>query len=83
MNPSACRWRACRMPGHPGLADRRPCLVAGLGPIRLLAAMVLRLRGAQVYGLDVVDAGTARRSGWNASAGKYIDGRQVSGRPGG
>ena len=34
----------------------RRCLVAGLGPVGLLAAMVLRLRGGEVYGLDVVDS---------------------------
>jgi glucose 1-dehydrogenase len=32
------------------------CLVAGLGPIGLLAALSLRLRHAEVWGLDVVDA---------------------------
>src|ERR1043166_8004289 len=36
------------------------CLVAGLGPIGLLATLPLRLRGADVWGLDVVDATTAR-----------------------
>src|ERR1700689_2644560 len=38
----------------------RRCLVAGLGPVGLLASMILRLRGAEVYGLDVVDATSAR-----------------------
>ena len=36
------------------------CLVAGLGPVGLLAALSLRLRGGEVWGLDVVDAGTPR-----------------------
>jgi threonine dehydrogenase-like Zn-dependent dehydrogenase len=34
-------------------------LVAGLGPIGLLAALALRLRGAEVFGLDIADAGSA------------------------
>jgi len=55
----------------------RRCLVAGLGPIGLLAAMALRLRGAQVYGLDVVDLQSARPKWLEAIGGKYIDGRQV------
>ncbi len=36
------------------------CLVAGLGPIGLLAALSLRLRDGEVWGLDVVDVSTAR-----------------------
>jgi glucose 1-dehydrogenase len=56
----------------------RPCLVAGLGPIGLLAALVLRLRGAVVYGLDVVDADTARPRWLEHIGGQYIDGRQVA-----
>jgi threonine dehydrogenase-like Zn-dependent dehydrogenase len=58
------------------LAGRR-CLVAGLGPVGLLAALVLTLRGADVYGLDVVDAGTPRPRWLEQIGGKYIDGRQV------
>ncbi|MGD0616455.1 MAG: glucose 1-dehydrogenase [Bryobacteraceae bacterium] len=55
----------------------RRCLVAGLGPVGLLAAMVLRLRGGEVYGLDVVDSDTARPKWLGAIGGSYIDGRQV------
>ena len=58
------------------LFDRR-CLVAGLGPIGLLAALALRLRGAQVYGLDIVDPATARPAWLAAIGGTYVDGRQV------
>jgi threonine dehydrogenase-like Zn-dependent dehydrogenase len=55
----------------------RRCLVAGLGPVGLLAAMVLRLRGGEVYGLDVVDANTARPKWLGGIGGTYIDGREV------
>jgi threonine dehydrogenase-like Zn-dependent dehydrogenase len=55
----------------------RRCLVAGLGPVGLLAAMVLRLRGGEVYGLDVVDSNTARPKWLGAIGGLYIDGREV------
>jgi threonine dehydrogenase-like Zn-dependent dehydrogenase len=58
------------------LAGRR-ALVAGLGPVGLLAAMALALRGAEVYGLDVVDAGSARPRWLEAIGGRYIDGRTV------
>ena len=55
----------------------RRCLVAGLGPVGLLAAMVLRLRGGEVYGLDVVDSNTERPKWLLEIGGHYIDGRQV------
>jgi threonine dehydrogenase-like Zn-dependent dehydrogenase len=55
----------------------RRCLVAGLGPVGLLAAMVLQLRGGEVYGLDVVDAASARPTWLSGIGGHYVDGRQV------
>jgi glucose 1-dehydrogenase len=55
----------------------RRCLVAGLGPVGLLAAMVLCLRGGQVYGLDVVDSTSARPKWLDVIGGHYVDGRQV------
>jgi len=58
------------------LHDRR-CLVAGLGPVGLLAAMVLRLRGADVYGLDIVDENSARPQWLEHIGGRYIDARKL------
>jgi glucose 1-dehydrogenase len=55
----------------------RRCLVAGLGPVGLLASLVLRLRGADVYGLDVVDSTSARPKWLSVIGGHYVDGRQV------
>lgn len=55
----------------------RRCLVAGLGPIGLLASMVLELRGADVYGLDVVDSTSARPKWLDGIGGHYVDGRIV------
>ena len=54
------------------------CMVAGLGPIGLLAALALRLRGAEVWGLDVVDASTVRPRWLHLIGGNYIDGRQIT-----
>jgi threonine dehydrogenase-like Zn-dependent dehydrogenase len=54
------------------------CLVAGLGPIGLLAALSLRLRNADVSGLDVVDADAARPRWLNRIGGRFVDGRQVT-----
>jgi threonine dehydrogenase-like Zn-dependent dehydrogenase len=52
-------------------------LVAGLGPIGLLAAIALRLRGAEVIGLDIVDEGSKRPEILRKLGGTYIDGRKT------
>ncbi|MGD9597839.1 MAG: glucose 1-dehydrogenase [Steroidobacteraceae bacterium] len=64
-------------PGRAWFAGRR-CLVAGLGPIGLLGALALRLRGAEVWGLDIVDAGSARPRWLEKIGGRYLDGRSVA-----
>ncbi len=72
--------QTARLPDAPATPDwlhGRRCLVAGLGPIGLLAALALRLRGAEVYGLDIVDEDTARPQWLAHIGGQYIDGRQV------
>jgi threonine dehydrogenase-like Zn-dependent dehydrogenase len=76
----AQRLQAVRSPEAaitPAWIVRRRCLVAGLGPVGLLACMVLRLRGADVYGLDVVDATSARPKWLDVIGGHYLDGRKV------
>ena len=55
----------------------RRCLVAGLGPVGLLAAMLFRLRECEVFGMDVVDESTARPQWLHAIGGHYLDGRRV------
>jgi threonine dehydrogenase-like Zn-dependent dehydrogenase len=75
----AVRIQAARLPGVDAgtwLQGKRT-LVVGLGPIGLLAAMILRLRGAEVLGMDIVDENTVRPSVLKAMGGQYIDGRQV------
>jgi threonine dehydrogenase-like Zn-dependent dehydrogenase len=76
----AVRVQMARLPGALAVPDwlcGRRCLVAGLGPIGLLAAMVLRLRDATVFGLDVVDASSARPRWLEGIGGVYVDGRRV------
>ena len=46
-------------------------LVAGLGPIGLLASVILRLRGAKVFGLDIVDPKSPRAQILTAIGGTY------------
>lgn len=76
----AARIQAARLPDltdpSRALVGKRT-LVAGLGPIGLLAAFALRLRGANVIGLDVVNADTPRPRLLKRIGGEYVDGRAV------
>ena len=47
----------------------------------LLGAMALRLRGAEVYGLDIVDEASTRPPWLRSVGGIYVDARVT--RPGG
>jgi glucose 1-dehydrogenase len=77
----AQQLQLARLPGASAAPDwlyGRRCLVAGLGPIGLLAALALRLRGSEVYGLDIVDQDSARPRWLSAIGGHYLDGRHVA-----
>jgi threonine dehydrogenase-like Zn-dependent dehydrogenase len=77
----AVRLQYARLPAAqatPNWLFGRRCLVAGLGPIGLLAAMILRLRGAEVFGLDVVDPDSVRPQWLIRIGGHYVDGRQTT-----
>lgn len=74
------RLQCARLPDaaqSPHWLHGRRCLVAGLGPIGLLGAMALRLRGAEVCGLDIVDEGSVRTQWLTGIGGHYIDGRKM------
>jgi threonine dehydrogenase-like Zn-dependent dehydrogenase len=76
----AVRIQVARLPDAPARPDwlnGRLCLVAGLGPIGLLAALALRLRGATVFGLDIVDENSTRPQWLEKIGGKYLDGRKI------
>jgi threonine dehydrogenase-like Zn-dependent dehydrogenase len=76
----AARIQVARLPDATdpaGWLKGKRVLVAGLGPIGLLAAVILRLRGSEVLGLDVVDATTSRPAVLKDIGGTYVDGRQV------
>lgn len=55
----------------------KKALVAGIGAIGILAAFALRLRGAEVYGMDIVDKDSLRPRVLEEIGGKYINGKQV------
>ncbi len=72
--------QTARLPGAaatPNWLFGRRCLVAGLGPVGLLGSMVLRLRGAEVFGIDVVAEQSPRAQWLAAIGGHYVDGRAV------
>lgn len=76
----AVRLQFARLPGaltNPDWLFNRPCLVAGLGPIGLLAAMALTIRGARVCGMDIVPTDSARPEWLRAIGGSYINGHEV------
>jgi threonine dehydrogenase-like Zn-dependent dehydrogenase len=55
----------------------KTALIAGIGPIGLMAAFALRLRGAHVIGMDIVDENTLRPQILKQIGGTYVDGRKV------
>lgn len=76
----AVRVQMARLPGAaatPNWLFGRRCLVAGLGPVGLLGSMVLRLRGAEVFGIDVVEEDSPRAQWLAAIGGRYVDGRKL------
>ncbi len=57
--------------------EGKRALIAGIGPIGLMAAFALRLKGAEVIGLDIVDEDSLRPRLLKEIGGRYVDGRQV------
>ncbi len=55
----------------------RRALVAGLGPIGLMTVFALRIMGAKVTGLDIVDESSLRVQILKNLSGRYIDGRNI------
>lgn len=52
-------------------------LIAGLGPVGLLAALILKLYGANLFGLDIVEEDSPRALALTNLGGKYINGKRV------
>lgn len=53
-------------------------LIAGLGSIGLLTAFILKMQGAEIFGLDIVDKSSIRPSIFGEIGGEYINGREVN-----
>jgi threonine dehydrogenase-like Zn-dependent dehydrogenase len=70
----SCRLQVARLPIDPDPKKwlmGKKVLVAGLGPIGLLASMILRLRGAEVTGIDIVPPKSLRPRILEAMGGLY------------
>ena len=77
----SCRIQLGRLPSYRNKnkwLEGKTCLVAGLGPIGLLGAMILSLHGCHVLGLDVVDENSARPLILKEMGGTYINAKSVS-----
>lgn len=55
----------------------KKALVAGIGAIGLLAAFILRLKGAEVIGLDVVPEDSLRPQLLKQIGGTYVNGKDI------
>lgn len=75
----AARIQAARLPGLSAEEwyQGKKALVAGIGAIGLLGAFALRLRGAEVWGLDVVSEDSLRVQILKRLGGKYINGNAI------
>lgn len=62
---------------EPNWLQGKKALIAGIGPIGLMAAFALRLRGAEVIGMDIVDENSLRPQLLKQIGGHYVDGRKV------
>ncbi|HVD97813.1 MAG TPA: glucose 1-dehydrogenase [Cytophagaceae bacterium] len=76
----AVKIQAARIPGatYDTWLNGKKVLVVGLGPIGLLGAFILRLRGADVLGMDIVEENSPRASLLKEIGGNYINGKTIS-----
>lgn len=58
--------------------EGKKTLVVGIGAIGILAAVILRLRGAEVIGMDIVEENSKRPEILRKIGGHYVDGRTIN-----
>lgn len=75
----ALKTQVARIPGadYDTFLRGKKALVAGLGPIGILAAFALRLRGAEVYGLNRSGADNPKVKLLEEIGGQHINSKQV------
>lgn len=76
-----CKMQLSRLPSYKNKnqwLEGKTALIAGLGPIGLLGAMILRLRGCNVIGLDIVDEDSSRPRILKDLGGHYVNAKKSS-----
>jgi threonine dehydrogenase-like Zn-dependent dehydrogenase len=75
----ALKVQVSRIPGaaYDTYLQGKKALVAGLGPIGMLAAFALRLRGAEVYGLNRSGSDTIEAKLLQEIGGTHLNGREI------
>ena len=76
----AVKIQAARIPGasYDTWLQGKKALVVGLGPIGLLGAFILRIKGAEVIGMDIVEENSPRPTLLKEIGGSYINGKTIS-----
>ncbi|HEY1024617.1 MAG TPA: glucose 1-dehydrogenase [Sphingobacteriaceae bacterium] len=75
----ALKIQAGRIPGsadQPWITGKK-AVIAGIGAIGILCAVALRLRGAEVIGIDIVDENSQRPQILKQLGGSYLNSREV------
>ncbi len=76
----AIKIQAARIPGatYESWPKGKKALIVGLGPIGLLAAFDLRLKGVEVIGMDIVEDNSPRPTLLKEIGGSYLNGKVIS-----
>ncbi len=74
----ALKIQSTRLPGIKDSAwlKNKKVLIGGVGAVGLLAAFAFKLRGAEVFGLDIINENSKRPVMLKKIGGKYINGLQ-------
>jgi threonine dehydrogenase-like Zn-dependent dehydrogenase len=76
-----CKIQLHRLPSYKNKTEwlaGKTALIAGLGPIGLLGAMILRLHHCNVIGLDIVDENSSRPQILKDLGGSYVNAKKTS-----
>jgi threonine dehydrogenase-like Zn-dependent dehydrogenase len=76
-----CKIQLNRLPSYKNKNEwlqGKTALIAGLGPIGLLGAMILRLHHCNVIGLDIVDENSSRPQILKELGGSYVNAKTTS-----
>lgn len=70
--------RYVSLANNPNWLEGKTAVIAGLGPIGLLAGVILALRGAKIIGLDIVDPNSSRAQLFKQLGGIYVNDKTMN-----